>query len=135
MLVNDSNQNLGTGSLNQNSFFDSNYLLISGSNSLSKLTISIRDPSNMGGETIEVYIAKFDINPNVSIGRGNETNYVVLINESFVLPLSSSNLIKNTFTINPHNLGPNSGILIAYRQTTGSTFSQIQGVQFILDFN
>lgn len=131
MLVTDANQSLGTGII-PSTFGESNYLLVTNATKLKKVYWSIRNPANIANQTIEIYIKSFTFDNNTA--RGSETNNQVLIQESWNLPLASSNGYKDDFTIAAHTLDAITGIQIAYRQTTGTITSAIQGVQLILEF-
>lgn len=131
ILVADANQSLGTGTT-PGSFADSNFLMINGQNSLTKLTLSIKNSGSAAGVNFEICVQKFDfVNGTQS---GMELNKVILINETFTTGNTSLIALKNNFTISSHSLSANSGLFVAYRQTTG-TVSPIQGVSLVFEFN
>ena len=132
ILVSDANQSLGTGgSLILSDFVDSNFIIVPSKNTLSKVTLAVREGiSNIND--YEILIAKASIN-NGGTSRGAETNYQVLVQQVFNFAGSGSSYFKDDFTIASHSLSSREVIFIAYRQKTG-TLASIQGVNLLLDF-
>ena len=129
MMVLDANVSLGTGAT-PSTFLDCNFLMINGKNALIKLTLSVRE--TLTSETYDIFVQKFDFVNGTA--RGSELNVVTLINESITVSEPASITLKNSFTIAPHTLGANSGLFVAYRQTS-STIRVMQGVQLVFEFN
>lgn len=135
LLVSDANASQGTGaSLTLSNFIDANFIAVNSKTSLSKVALSVRDPASAASTTFELLIAKADLNVNGSTSRGTETNYQILVQETFIMSSASSSLHKSNFNIASHSLTPATAIFIAYRQVNG-TLSPIQGVQLSLEFN
>ena len=128
ILVLDATQNAGTGRIptiiGNTAYADSNYMLIKDWSSLSKMVMTVREQV-VSGITVEIFLKSFDLVNG--IGRGNESNGQVLINEVVSLGNVGNAFIKDNFTIAVHTLSPNTIFYFFYRITSGST-ATIQGV-------
>lgn len=134
MLTGDSTGGaITTASLTLGDFLDMNFFAVTGRTTLRNIVFSVREPAGLGSCTFEILIAKADLTPNVSVGRGSETNYQVLMQQQFTMAAFSGSMIKNNFTINAHTLSASTAIFMAYRQINGSV-GALQGVNLTLEF-
>ena len=134
MIGIDSNQLIGTGSsptiTGTTAYADTNYFLVKDCLTLSKMTFSVRE--NMSSNvTVELFLKSFDLVSGV--GRGDETNGQLLIQEVINLGNLGNNFIKDNFTITPHTLNANTALYFFYR-ITSATGVNIQGVHLKLNF-
>ena len=114
---------LGTGSsFTASSFADCNFIPVIGASKLLSLDLSMR---NVGSSyTFQFYLASFDL-PYGDNARGYETNYQVLINETFTIGTADYGWLKS-LTIATHTLNTNSGLFIAVRCTSAANPSSLQ---------
>lgn len=109
------NVSLGTGSsFTVYSFIDNNFIPVIGASKLLSLDLSMRNV--VGSYTLQFYLASFDISYG-DINRGYETNYQVLINETFTIGTANAGWLKS-LTIATHTLNTNSGLVMAVRCTS-----------------
>jgi hypothetical protein len=130
MLSADANLSFGTAST-PSGLSDANFILVVGKTQLKNVRWSMRH-SDVGARDMEIYIKSFTFANGVV--RGSETNNQVLVQQTWSIPLGSSqNGFKDDFTIASHTLDNITGIQIAFRQTSGTVIA-IQGVNLILEF-
>lgn len=133
MMNIDSNQSMGTGATptlsGTTGYSDSNYFLVKDASALSKMTLTVRE-NIAASVTVELFVKSFDL---TAVGRGNETNGQVLIQEVINLGSLGTNFHKDNFTIASHTLNATSIIHFFYRITSGTGVT-IQGVHLKLNF-
>lgn len=128
LMVNDAGNSYGTGTEPTKIgtwYADCARFSVNDCSKLKKLHFHVQNGGTVNSIQLFIVVADY------SAVRGNETNGVIVVNET--ISFTSGSALKNDFSIASHSLNANSIMHIFYRRIGAGTNS-MNGVQLIFDF-